>query len=575
MNIRQIMSAVVLLLVANIILGCSGGQVLSNNNPSIIYTIPSNGATGVGIESEILITVSESVNNNFIHLYARSPQSQNIVFTNITYTGNNTYKITPLQPLSYATTYYISISQSLTTQNELSLQSQQLISFTTEDLPLGDIWMGGTNLLNSVGIYGEINILSATSQPGSRELGASWTDKNGNLWLFGGVSNDVDRLNDLWRYNPYSKVWTWIKGSNLSNQSGIYGFKGISSNLSTPGARSGAMYWTDKNGNLWLFGGYGYDETGNLGYLSDMWLFNPSNLTWTWMTGNKMVDESGYYGNKGVSSLANLPGARDRGNTWVDSSGNLWLFGGCVVTSPNTCSYINDLWKYNTQLIPNQWVWVGGSNTIGEVSNYGIQGEESSGNIPGARDASVTWIDKNGNLWLFGGYNQNGAWNDLWKYNLTTEMWSWVSGPNVFDQPSIYGTKNVESATNIPGSREDSISWVDNYGNFWLLGGSGRDVNGNTGQLNDLWRYNPATNSWMWVSGFRFFGLASNYGQIGISGGGGVVVSAREGAIAWTDLAGNFWLFGGYGVTTQSNTSVCTPSVCGYLDDLWIINTQN
>jgi hypothetical protein len=37
--------------------------------------------------------------------------------------------------------------------------------------------------------------------------------------------------------------------------------------------------WIDSSGNLWLFGGYGYDSTGALGYLNDMWhWWGPSRL---------------------------------------------------------------------------------------------------------------------------------------------------------------------------------------------------------------------------------------------------------------------------------------------------------
>jgi hypothetical protein len=31
--------------------------------------------------------------------------------------------------------------------------------------------------------------------------------------------------------------------------------------------------WTDSSGNPWLFGGYGYDSHGNLGYLNDLWKY--------------------------------------------------------------------------------------------------------------------------------------------------------------------------------------------------------------------------------------------------------------------------------------------------------------
>ena len=36
------------------------------------------------------------------------------------------------------------------------------------------------------------------------------------------------------------------------------------------------MTWSDGKGDLWLFGGYGYDGNGNLGLLSDLWVFSPS-----------------------------------------------------------------------------------------------------------------------------------------------------------------------------------------------------------------------------------------------------------------------------------------------------------
>ena len=56
-----------------------------------------------------------------------------------------------------------------------------------------------------------------------------------------------------------------------------------------------------------------------------------------------------------------------------------------------------------TQQFPNMWTWVSGSNT---VDQYGIYTDPTPGNnVPGARALSVSWIDKSGNLWLFGGYS--------------------------------------------------------------------------------------------------------------------------------------------------------------------------
>ncbi len=49
---------------------------------------------------------------------------------------------------------------------------------------------------------------------------------------------------------------------------------------------------------------------------------------WTWMSGSNQIDAAGVYGTKGVAAAANVPGARSDSCSWVDDSGDLWLFGG-------------------------------------------------------------------------------------------------------------------------------------------------------------------------------------------------------------------------------------------------------
>jgi len=41
--------------------------------------------------------------------------------------------------------------------------------------------------------------------------------------------------------------------------------------------------WMDANGSVWLFGGQGYDSTGNQGELNDLWEYSPSSGKWTWV----------------------------------------------------------------------------------------------------------------------------------------------------------------------------------------------------------------------------------------------------------------------------------------------------
>jgi N-acetylneuraminic acid mutarotase len=142
-----------------------------------------------------------------------------------------------------------------------------------------------------------------------------------------------------------------------------------------------------------------------------------------------------------------------------------------------------------------------------------------------------------------------------------------MSGSNTTGQIGIYGTKMVESTTNIPGAREDSASWIDANGNFWLFGGDGYDKNGNTGYLNDFWKYNPLTNTWTWMSGNGVVNMQTLYGTQGTFSPSNSI-GGREDSAVWADNNGNFWLFGGNGYGVQP-----WPSQ-GYLNDMWLINIQ-
>jgi N-acetylneuraminic acid mutarotase len=107
-------------------------------------------------------------------------------------------------------------------------------------------------------------------------------DSSGNFWLFGGFDYDGGTtnqyLNDLWEFSPTTREWTWVGGSETGEAKGVYGTLGTPSASNVPGARGSegiAVTWTDSSGNFWLFGGEGYDSTGTLGELNDLWRYQP------------------------------------------------------------------------------------------------------------------------------------------------------------------------------------------------------------------------------------------------------------------------------------------------------------
>jgi N-acetylneuraminic acid mutarotase len=358
-------------------------------------------------------------------------------------------------------------------------------------------WESGSNGQNASGIYGTQGAAAAINVPGGRYAASSWIDAAGNLWLFGGYGYDstgnVGRLNDLWQFSPTTGQWTWVGGGNADNGSGIYGTQGTAAAGNVPGARYSSSAWTDPSGNLWLFGGFGYDATGAVGSLNDLWRYTPSSGTWTWVGGGNGDNAAGIYATLGAASAANLPGARQAANSWVDASGNLWLYGGYGYDSSGTAGYLNDLWQYTPST--GLWTWVNGGSGDNASGVYGTQGTAAATNVPGARQAASSWTDSSGNLWLFGGYGYDsisalGDLNDMWEYSPSSGQWTWVSGTSGDNAAGVYGTQGAVSISTAPGARQAASAWIDSSGHLWLYGGTGYGASGN-GYLGDLWRFTP------------------------------------------------------------------------------------
>jgi N-acetylneuraminic acid mutarotase len=382
----------------------------------------------------------------------------------------------------------------------------------------------------------------------------------------------------IWKYNgttwtqvtPNTPTMMAVSGSTLYGAfagGGIWGYTSSTWSQVTPNtpammAVSGStLYGAFAGGGIWQWNGSMWSQvTPNDPTI--MAAIGSINM-WTWVSGSKTANQIGSYGTEGVAAAGNRPGARGWFVSWIDSSGNLWIFGGNGYDSAGTNDYLNDLWKYDG----TNWTWVSGSNTVDQKGTYGTEGVAAVGNVPGAREGSVSWTDSSGNLWLFGGWGYDSAGihsylNDLWKYNGTN--WTWVSGSNTVDQKGTYGTEGVAAVGNVPGARQNSVSWTDSSGNLWLFGGLGYDSKGNYGDLNDLWKYNGT--NWTWVSGSNTADQSGSYGTKGVAAAGNVP-GARYASVSWTDSSGNLWLFGGNGCDSAGNRS--------NLNDLWKFNGTN
>ena len=246
--------------------------------------------------------------------------------------------------------------------------------------------------------------LVRNSSPTPREKSTYWCDQDkGILWLYGGVHKSED-LQDMWQFSFSTMKWTEIH---------------IPKNMSSPRERFPAISWVKHDNNLFLFGG-----TSALGLMSDLWMFSTSSKKWKLLKGDSNKhSQSGIYGHQGIPSNVSMPGCRSEASSWTDSQGNLWMFGGkgCDKQRNNdsTLGLLSDLWMFNTS--SSEWTWMGGSSRKNSKASYGKKGEASPHNMPGPREASLTFRQGN-NFWIFGGLgrdqsNQEGPLNDMWVYS--------------------------------------------------------------------------------------------------------------------------------------------------------------
>jgi hypothetical protein len=572
----------------------------------------------------------------------------------------NTLNITENGPFTFATQealndqYQISIFHSASTQSQgCTLWNYKGVVTANVNTAVVDCghndwtWIDGTKTAGPIGApqYGSFPSTAPTppgtfpnpfsNTPGARYGAAGWTDKFGNLWLFGGDGWELaggspqDTLNapmnDLWVCVNLGDYCQWqlqggydptvvntvppttvgkqiIANAQREAQGGSYGSPGL------PPARLGAATWTDNTGNLWLFGG---SDGGN--YLNDLWEFHASALSpdftgtaglWTWQSGvnTQFVDQNGIY-----PPTANpYPGARTNAVSWTDASGNFWLFGGFGKDGAGTLGFLNDLWEYTG----GTWNFISGSTTANAIGVYGTPGVASGTNSPGGRQEAVAWADTAGNLWLFGGEGEdgnnpataNGILDDLWVYNIAAKQWTFVMGKTTANQTGDYEAATVvgpvsttgaastcgltvgltvgsnvicspvSTAGAMPGSRWGASGWIDAGGNLWLFGGWGLDSTGTNGNgaLSDLWVYTPNATAgqpgtWAWVKGSNTGAANGVYGdetrpyktfEQWNPGG-------RSNATHWVDGLGQLWLFGGVGYDSTSTTGN------GYLNDMW------
>jgi Galactose oxidase, central domain len=287
--------------------------------------------------------------------------------------------------------------------------------------------------------------------------------------------------------------WTFLSGyldSSIPNFNS-YNAVGQLSPLNKPSSRehcgSGIL-----NNKIWIFGGEGN------GAGSDVWFYDINAKAWAFVSDRGSSEN---YVDKNIESQTAHPGNRSRMASSMDLKGNLWVFGGETKDLGYHTAW-NDFWKYNTR--NNKWTWLGGSTGHSADGSYN---NTSAPDWPRARYRARGWFDEDGNYWIFGGVYYNGhnapfPLNDMWKYNVKTNIWTCETGdcnlPQMPNTPGgVYPNTYPSTSTSYkPRGRSDYNYWVDNDGNFWFYGGFCGEIHSGAYSLWDTWKYNPKTREW-------------------------------------------------------------------------------
>jgi N-acetylneuraminic acid mutarotase len=333
------------------------------------------------------------------------------------------------------------------------------------------------------------------NRPGGRDSSLAIFDPAGagKLWLFGGsglsTSGSPGFMNDLWVYDLGTNEWTLVSGDpTIINQNGVMNAFNVPATTNRPGGRVATSGWFH-GGKLFVFGGYGYPDSGSpfanmQGNLNDLWVFDTATKTWAMINGSNLHDDPGN---------ATMPSARRWSMQWKAPNGLIWLFGGQGVAS-NGSGHLNDMWSYNPST--NAWTRFGGSNLMNATMVTGMRGVGSNRIWPASRFAATTWTSSDGKLYMFGGDGRTVSWgnsgylSDIWNFDPVTGQWTWLSGLtqyyNGVESPwaSLVGGYGPQGTfgSYTPSSRSNAMAWPDSSGNVFIFGGVS-----NYGYFNDLW----------------------------------------------------------------------------------------
>jgi len=310
--------------------------------------------------------------------------------------------------------------------------------------------------------------------PCGRDIWGNSFAYGGALYVFGGAWErygksrfwrDHGRLgggSDLWRFDPRLEEWTLLEADDWSLD---YGPR-----AQRPGARLLASF-SVVGDYAYLFGGVAVLEQGFvLRSLNDFWSYHVPTGRW-----EMIHPDTGWCSFVNTPSHPPIRGAHRSAPIGSD----VYVFGGWPGTSP--VFTVNDLWRFDT--VAGKWEQRSPWRSREEGAGYG-----ASATYPGPRYCAHLGAHS-GALYLFSGRDTGEKnpefFNDLWRYDPTTDRWDLL-------HPDDAGTDFSASSTYPPGRYGSGHAVLGD--NLYIFGGhNGTET---AVERNDFWRFEVERCRW-------------------------------------------------------------------------------
>jgi len=328
-------------------------------------------------------------------------------------------------------------------------------------------------------------------------FGMAFDTTRNEIVIWGGLDMFYSCLNDMWRYNTASGIWTEVVQT------------------SRPSIRySMSMVYSENLDALFMYGGL--DNSINHVY-NQLWKFDISSGAWSVAGALDGIGRFGYgmdldqnndtlyiYGgwNYTVGIVGDLleVDLNNASNYWKYTPGaNPGLLREPVVACLNEVSGVSAVYIYGgydgiSEYRSEMYAFSTFSKTFSYVGNY----TTSAPNWPSGRE-STTYCFKHSNdrLFIFSGRDGNGYLQDMWYFDHSSQ--GWTQAYNVVARPdSREGTQLVTSLENK---------------RMYLFGGFGYTL------FDDTWYYDLVTEKWNQVttttSPLARFGYSAAYDPVG------------------------------------------------------------